>query len=119
MSRAIYIEGDGHNTVSGNTVIGYDEAVHIKGGVRNEVDSNFVLSLEAVKLYEGVTGAIAASELSEADKAPIFQAIAEMRDATGSPSFSQKYKDFVATLADHMAVLGPVISPFLAGLACL
>lgn len=118
-SIGISIEGGGNNFISANKIVGFDTPIHIKDSTHNKVDSNLILSLEAAHLYDDLAKVIAASEIPEEQKRTIAQAIGEMRLATGQPSFAQKYKDFMATLADHMAVLGPVISPFLPGLASM
>lgn len=118
-STGINIEGGGRHFVYGNEIVGYDTGVNIKDSTHNEVASNLILSEEVALLYEDLTNVIAASEITEEQKKTISQAIGDMRQATGKPSFGQKYKDFMATLADHMTVLGPVISPFLPRLASM
>lgn len=43
----------------------------------------------------------------------------EMEASYGTDDFKSKYQNFMAVLANHMAVLGPVVSPYLAVLATL
>ena len=43
--------------------------------------------------------------------------IEEMRGSRGTSDFKAHYDSFMATLADHMQVMGPVVGPFLPALA--
>lgn len=118
-SRGIVIEGGTGNHAYGNIVIGYDVGVHLQGGSNNRADGNLVLTAEAIELYARLKAAISSSTLQAADKARVQELVTEMKAATGEPSFVQKYKDFMAVLADHMQVLGPLVAPLLPGLSSL
>ena len=49
----------------------------------------------------------------------VSEIVEEMRDAKESSSFKEIYQKFMGVLADHIQVLGPVLSPYLAGLATI
>ncbi len=108
-SKGIYIEGGNKNIARNNTIIGYNTGVQIKGGSYNTAESNLVISPEAAKIYADSENAILISEIPENKKEIIIQALREMRQSTGKPSFLQKYKDFIATISDHISIIGPVV----------
>jgi Zn-dependent oligopeptidase len=50
---------------------------------------------------------------------PISSNVEKMRSTQGTDSFKEHYQHFMSLLADHMQVLGPVVAPFLPGLAAI
>lgn len=118
-SSGIVITGGYGNVASGNTVIGFETGIHLEGGTSNLADSNLVISPDAAQLYAQLETAILDSGLPADQSARLSQALAAMRQSTGQAGFAQKYRDFMAVLADHMQVLGPVVAPLLPGLAAL
>lgn len=119
ISKGIVISGGHRNVAYGNTVVGFDTGVHIEGGTENVADSNLVISRETAQLYAHLAAAIEKSDLPISEVSRLSKALAAMRQSTGQPSFAQRYKDFMALLADHMQVLGPAVMPLLPGLAAL
>lgn len=119
VSKGIVISGGHGNVAYGNTVVGFDTGVHIEGGSANIADSNIIISADASRLYAQLAAVIEKSALPQSESKRLTQALAAMHQSTGQPSFAQRYKDFMAILADHIQVLGPAVMPLLPGLAAL
>ena len=47
----------------------------------------------------------------------LISSVEEMRSTQGTEKFKDEYKKFMSLLADHMQVLGPVVTPYLPALA--
>jgi hypothetical protein len=63
--------------------------------------------------------AIGQHRIDRAIKEELQAAINEMKSNFGSNTFGEKYRIFMSVLADHLAVLGPIVGPFLPALANL
>ncbi|MEM7204089.1 MAG: hypothetical protein AAF628_27755 [Planctomycetota bacterium] len=61
--------------------------------------------------WERLRVAIRDGVADEPERAHIAQKVEEMHDAVGKPSFKERYQEFMALAANHMAVLGPSIGP--------
>lgn len=61
-----------------------------------------------VELWAELAAAI--QKVPEPDRAQLTNAAAAMREAHGKLSFMQRYKDFMANAANHVAVLGPIVA---------
>jgi hypothetical protein len=61
-----------------------------------------------VELWAELAAAI--QMVPEPDRAQLVTAAAAMKQAHGKPSFMQRYKDFMANAANHVAVLGPIVA---------
>jgi hypothetical protein len=119
VSKGIVILGGKGNVASNNRVIGFNTGIHIEGGEGNRATANLVLSAEAAELFTRLDAAIIASGVPEESKKRLQESIAAMRQSAEQPSFGQRYKEFMALLADHMQVLAPVIGPLLPPLAAM
>ena len=50
----------------------------------------------------------------EAARTNIGQAIEEMRGSVGTPSFAQRYKEFVSSASEHISIFANVLGPLAA-----
>lgn len=99
-----YITGDVQNLASGSTSV----TQHAK--LQKNTDP---------ELFAKLLDAIAAAKLPKPIEIEVGGAIEDLRAASGSVAFKEKYHRFMGILADHMQVLGPVVAPFLAPLAVM
>lgn len=70
-------------------------------------------------MFARLLDALTAANLPKPLQTQVCGAVEELREASGSPSFKEKYHRFMGILADHMQVLGPVVAPYLAPLAAM
>jgi hypothetical protein len=99
-----YITGNIQNLAAGSSNVAQNAKLH--DGIDPELFS---------KLLDAVRAATIPSPISNEASA----AIEELRSASGTPAFKDKYTRFMGILADHMQVLGPVVAPFLPALAAI
>lgn len=99
-----YITGNVQNVATGNENV-RQKAKYAEGAS----DELFVKLLDAISRSEADSAVVSA----------LTGTIEEMRASQGAPSFRQHYQAFMATLADHMQVFGPIVAPFLPALSAL
>ena len=99
---------------------------YITGTVQNLASGSTNVSQHAkwqdgasAELFARLLDALTAANLPKPLKTQVCGAVEELREASGSPSFKEKYHRFMGILADHMQVLGPVVAPYLAPLAAM
>lgn len=99
-----YITGNVQNVATGSENV--RQKAKYLGGVSDEL---FVKLLDAVS-RSGADSAVVSL---------LAGSIEEMRASQGTPTFRQHYQAFMANLADHMQVFGPIVAPFLPALSAV
>ena len=99
-----YIAGNVQNLASGSTNVNQ----HAKWQEGNDPE-----------LFAKLLDAILEANLPKPIHEKVSGAVEELRAASGTATFKDKYHRFMGILADHMQVLGPVVAPFLAPLAAM
>lgn len=95
---------------------------YISGSVQNVATGSHSFQQHATnnepstEVFDKLLAALNEIQKSEVTEI-IQQNIEEMRATQGTQSFKLHYQKFMALLADHMQVLGPVVAPFLPALA--
>lgn len=86
----------------------------------NSTDSSVnVVNEVAPELFEKLLAAINAAPAQHEKVEALGSAAKAMSATYGTSSFADKYTQFMSILADHIQVFGPVVAPFLPGLAHL
>lgn len=62
-----------------------------------------------VSVFADLRKAVAESSAGGDERAKLFQRIEAMEKANATPAFVDRYKDFIALAANHMAVIAPFI----------
>lgn len=89
---------------------------NINGKVNiNSIDNSTTHKLNSSLIFHELKTAISSSTIQESDKSQLLSKLDELKAAEGSPTYVQKYKDFVQNAATHMSVVGPLL-PALTGL---
>lgn len=71
------------------------------------------------QVFEELLSAVRAANI-DAERIHLLEnAILEMQQAYGESTFLPKYRAFMAVLADHIQVFGPIVAPYLPTLAAL
>lgn len=99
-----YITGTVQNLASGSTNVSQHAKLQIG---------------PSAELFSRLLDALLAANLPKPLQAEVCVAVEELREASGSPGFREKYHRFMGILADHMQVLGPVVAPYLVPLAAM
>ena len=81
--------------------------------------STNIASTVPVELFQQMLSAIRAAGESHANRAHIERSIQDMEAAYGTNRFAASYTTFMAVLADHIQVFGPIVAPYLPILAKL
>jgi hypothetical protein len=97
-----YITGNVQNVATGST------------NVRQLAKGQDVSTTE---IFSKLLDAVIAANIPPPLQAEFNGVIEELRDSSGTTEFKDKYHRFMGILADHMQVLGPVVTPFLVPLA--
>ena len=118
-SIGIKLENCSGGTVRGNVSVGHDVGIDAKDSHGIEYVDNVSVAPEVAAVFLGLIAAIEGSSLDPSAKQKLVQCAHAMRDSSKTPGFIEKYKNFMAVLADHMQVLGPVVAPFLPALSAL
>jgi hypothetical protein len=71
------------------------------------------------ELFQQLITAIRKHVTDESVKTKMERAAEEMKDTYGSRDFVKSYTSFMSILADHIQVFGPIVAPYLPGLAKL
>lgn len=93
-----YISGNVQNVATGSSDFEQNATI----SENSELFNKLLEALSNVGATEEITGVVE-----------------DMRDSRDASSFSSHYKKFMAILADHMQVYGPVVAPFLPALAVM
>ncbi|HEV2196616.1 MAG TPA: hypothetical protein VGR55_13610 [Candidatus Acidoferrum sp.] len=96
--------------------------VHISGGTFHQspigIGANFTQSVvkqDCYSVFSDLRNAIAKGNLEETNRAKLLAGVDAMRDSESTPTFLDRYKEFVSLAADHMTI----IAPFLPALSAL
>lgn len=116
-SRGIVDEGGENITIRGNTIVGYDDGVVLKGTVDARVVGNTILTKEAAAVFDGLRKAVEQAPLDPDDKKRIHEAVKGMEAEFGQKGYVERYQKFVAAAANHMQVLGPTVASLFPQLA--
>lgn len=71
------------------------------------------------EVFRDLVAALNQNDVDQNIRQTLEPAIEEMRRAFGSTTFGEKYRAFLSLIADHIAVLGPIVGPFLPALGDL
>lgn len=115
---AILMEGGVGNSAIGNTIIGADVGVEMRGEVGSRADGNFILTTEALRIFHEAEQRVAAADLAAEERAKVLKQLHELRATVGKPSYASKYLGFVSAVSAHVGLL-PLLTPFLGPLAGL
>lgn len=74
---------------------------------------------DASEIFKKILDAVNCAQLELNITKAIESTILQMQATKGTSSFKQHYQSFIGILADHMQVLGPVVTPFLPALSAL
>lgn len=74
----------------------------------NSSDQSTNTIVSAVDIWTELSTAI--HKVPEPAREGLSSAAAAMKDSHGTPTFMQRYKEFMANAANHVAVLGPVVA---------
>jgi AbiTii len=100
-----YINGSVHNMATGNA-----------GNIHQQVRNTQPVDLE---MFSKLKEVILASSISAQSKQDFDACIVKMQEAIGTPNYKDNYLMFMGYLADHMQVLGVVVTPFIPALSSL
>lgn len=98
---------------------------YITGNVQNFATGSTNVKQEAVsnkineKLFEDLIEALIKSKEDQKIVSELITAVEEMKHAQNTTGFKERYQRFMSILADHIQVFGPIVAPFLPGLAAL
>lgn len=98
---------------------------YITGNVQNvatgstNVNQNATSNIENEKLFTELLNALISSRADKETIAEFAATIEEMRSTLDTGGFKGPYQKFMSLLADHLQVFGPIVAPFLPGLASL
>ncbi len=86
----------------------------------NSKDSSVnVVADVSAELFDRLIAAVQASGIEGSERARFEDSVQEMRRSYGASGFAERYAYFMSILADHIAVFGPIVAPYLAALARL
>ncbi len=86
----------------------------------NSQDSSVnVVTDVSAELFSRLVAAIQASGIENSERARLEDSVQEMRRSYGASGFAETYVHFMSILADHLAVFGPIVAPYLPALARL
>jgi hypothetical protein len=98
-----------------NVTISGGQFNHSQIGIGDQVIQSFSEALSHTTVFMDLSEAVEKSGLDSNDQARLLAAIEAMQKTHNTPTFIDRYKDFMALAANHMAI----ISPFVPALACL
>ena len=75
----------------------------------NSIDNSTNTVNDSSSVFSRLRNAIENSDIDTLTKVCLLQGIESMRETNGSPTFSEKYKDFVQQAANHMTIIAPFI----------
>lgn len=100
-----YVTGTVQNLATGNS-----------GGVTQRAKYTEASSIGTLtELLDAIKAAQLPANISQAAES----SVEEMRASLGQNGFKAHYPRFMATLADHMQVLGPIVAPYLTALSAM
>jgi hypothetical protein len=91
--------------------------VHISGGnfhhspigIGSRINQSVRVSNQNVTVFVNLREAVEGSDIDPADRARLLAGIEAMEKAQSSPGFMDKYKEFIAIAANHIAIIGPFL----------
>ena len=76
----------------------------------NSHDASFnVMGATADELFSAIRKAVEDGTIEPAVKANLVEQLAALESTQGTPSFTQRYVQFVGTIADHLTLFGPFL----------
>lgn len=88
---------------------------HSPIGVGSTVVQSMTVEASGETVFGDLRKVVSTSGISEGDRAKLLSAIEAMVDAKGTPSFLERYREFISQAADYMTLIGPYV-PALTGL---
>ncbi|HHF3186506.1 TPA: hypothetical protein ACPJ16_000948 [Vibrio alginolyticus] len=98
---------------------------HIHGTVQNISNGGTNVSQSAVfngkndELFVSLIEDISKIKDQLQDAEQVINTVEEMQQTQGTDNYKVKYNSFMSTLSNHITVLGPIVAPYLEGLAKL
>lgn len=84
----------------------------------NSTDTSFnTVSKVPAELFRQMLEAVRGAAAESSARTEVERSIVDMEAGFGSGEFGNAYKAFMAVLADHIQVFGPILAPFLPALA--
>lgn len=93
-----------HMTISGG------HFSHSQIGVGDHIIQSFSETLSNEPVFMDLRGAVEKSSLDHNDQAGLLAGIEAMQKTQNTPRFIDRYKDFMALAANHMAIISPFVS---------
>lgn len=93
--------------VTGNYVSGFDTAYSVEKSNNLSFKGNVAESTQAIILFEKIDEAIRNCQLEKDVLDELLALNKQMKEASGTPSFIQKYKTFSDMVSTHVTILGP------------
>ncbi|MDA8228388.1 MAG: hypothetical protein M0T74_11960 [Desulfitobacterium hafniense] len=96
---------------------------YITGNVQNvatggaNIEQNAISKINDDKVYEDLINALVESKENQELTSELISVVNEMKKAEDTVSLKKHYQQFISILADHMQVFGPIVAPYLPGLA--
>lgn len=111
MSKGIVIIGGQGGTISRSTVVGCETGIEVTGSTDFNLIDNKVISAEALRLFNELEVAIHQLDVDEDKRSKCLSSLRSLGESAGTPSFGERYREFMAVASDHMSVLAPLLAP--------
>jgi hypothetical protein len=82
---------------------------HSQIGIGGQVIQSFSETRSNEPVFMDLRGAIERSSIDAGDRANLLAAIEAMQKTHNTPGFTDRYKDFMALAANHMAIISPIV----------
>lgn len=91
------------------TIIYNLHGANARVNIQSHDQSTNVVNVSATDLFNELRKALSEKVLDEAHCKELIRKVAELESTEGSPSYVEKYKEFMALAADHVTVIAPFI----------
>lgn len=112
-SVGIHIEDCIDVKLINNRTEGFDIGIQAIRTSGLSASDNVVISTEAVRILLDLEQQVRDCDAPHFVKGDLLEKVQEMRAAAKTPRFFAAYERFMSIAADHMAVLGPALTPLI------
>jgi hypothetical protein len=91
------------------TIIYNLHGANARVNIQSHDQSTNVVNVSATDLFNELRKALSEKVQDEARRKELIRKVAELESTEGSPSYVEKYKEFMAVAADHITVIAPFI----------
>ncbi|MBD8137120.1 hypothetical protein IFR10_16485 [Bacillus sp. CFBP 13597] len=95
-----------NNVNSVTTITGDNNRTNIHS---TDNSTNTSIKVAEFKIFNQLKEAIKELDIPSAEKEKLISEVNGLEESVGKPSFIQRYQQFVATAADHLALFGPLL----------